>query len=257
MCAQDKPTYREYVSDREFYRKYRGHQQRYVREPRESDKVLITLVERCLEEMGPGEHHLLDIGCSTGNLLRHLKRRALPGLTLHGGDLMAPVIDDCRRDPELEGIEFAVMDIMDLPGPERYDIVVANAVLSLFDEDQYRTALASLARALRPGGWLVAFEWIHEFPQLLHIVEYSDSHPEGMSFYFRPREQIDRMLGDSGFSSGEYHPFHIPIDLPPDADPVEHLCTYTVRTAEGRRLLFRGTLSQPWCHFRARRQPQE
>ncbi len=66
---------------------------------------------------------VLDIGCSSGNFLRHLNR-LVPGLELVGADLTPAVLDQCRADPEIEGIKFEALDIVDLP-VAAYDIVVA------------------------------------------------------------------------------------------------------------------------------------
>ena len=65
--------------------RYDDYQQRYRDSIRESDKVLIDLIR---EAAAGRPARLLDIGCSTGNLLRHI-RRLVPGLDLHGGDLAA------------------------------------------------------------------------------------------------------------------------------------------------------------------------
>ena len=56
------------------------------------------------------------------------------------------------------------------------------------------------------------------------------------------------MLEESGLGNASFEPFSIQIDLPrPEiSGPIY---TYTVRTDEGDRLQFRGTLFQPWCHL--------
>src|SRR5262249_6454818 len=100
-------TYREYVTDDEFITGYSEYQRRYAANIRESDRVLVGLVRDVTEgEKGT----LLDIGCSTGNLLRHLKR-LVPGLELVGGDLTPRVLEECRRDPELADVSFEELDI--------------------------------------------------------------------------------------------------------------------------------------------------
>lgn len=240
-------TYREYVADDDFISEYSEYQKRYADTIRESDRVILDLVRT---ETTEAPVTLLDIGCSTGNLLRHLKR-AFPSLALVGGDLTPSVLARCREDPELEGIEFAELDILDLPAA-RYDVVVANAVLYLLQDDEYARAAESVAASLRAGGTFIAFDFFHPFEQDLAIRETSRTHPEGLTLHFRPFSQARAVFERAGFDRVEFHPFEIPVDLERPTDDAEIL-SYTVPAADGRRLLYRGTLFQPWCHFVARK----
>ena len=95
-------TYKDYVTDQDLYRKYSKYQKRYFEKIRESDRVLIEMIGEVVSDTGVQDLSLLDIGCSTGGLLFHIKK-ALPGLRLAGGDKMAPVIQDCRKNPDLKG----------------------------------------------------------------------------------------------------------------------------------------------------------
>jgi SAM-dependent methyltransferase len=206
--------------------------------------VAIELVRGLLA--GKERARLLDIGCSTGNLLRHL-RSALPELELTGGDLTPDVLARCRADPELEGVEFAELDVLALP-EQRFDAVVANAVLFLLTDDEFARAAGSIKQALRPGGALVAFDLFHPFEQELEVRERSRTHPDGLVLHLRPYERVRDACEAAGFERIEFHPFEIPVDLPRNDDDGE-LITYTRRTDEGGRLLFRGALVQPWCHM--------
>ncbi len=254
----DSYTYKEYASSEPLYQRYSRYQQRYKSEPRESDKELIRLIAEAAQKLGGGAARLLDIGCSSGNLLQHI-RRALPGLTLSGGDLMSRVVEQCKNDPELSGIEFGVMDILNLAPATPYDIIVANAVNVYFEADEYALALKSIGHALRSGGYYLAFEWLHPFKQELRIVETSNSHPQGLKFFFRPFQMVASALEKAGFDQISFLPFDIKIDLPRDqtygdnSDGFEDLNTFTESTRDGRRLLFRGALHQPWCHLLARK----
>jgi methylase of polypeptide subunit release factors len=92
------PGYRQYVTDEQFAAGYTEYQQRYAIEPRESDRVLIGHVAAALagRPAGAGPPRVLDIGCSTGNLLRHLAR-ALPHAELWGGELMPEALVAAKR----------------------------------------------------------------------------------------------------------------------------------------------------------------
>lgn len=246
--------YRRYVSGA-FHKDYVAYQARYAVEPRESDKVVMDLVDEAVA--GLDEPRILDIGCSTGNLLRHMKAR-FPHAQLTGGELSEVALETCRRDPDLAGISFERLDALDLPRG-LFDVVVANAVLFLFDEATFADALKSVASSLMAGGTLVAFEFFHAFPQELAIVERSEGHPEGMALHFRSMARSGELVRQAGFEDVRFLPFEIPIDLPrgvtfgDNASGYESLNTYTERLEDGRRLLLRGALAQPWCHLVARK----
>ena len=245
-------TVEEY-EDPEFLAAYNDYQQKYATTIRESDRILMNLVDEWVRQRKStdGTPSLLDIGCSTGNLLLHLKRMMGERIRLAGGDMAESSIQLCRENKDLAGVDFDVMNITSL-APASYDVIIANAVLCLLDEKQYPSALNSIRRALKPGGIALGFDWIHEFEQDLEIIEKTASHPTGLRICFRPMTVVSQLASEAGFAKVEYRPFAMPFDLPRPADNAE-IITYTRKDEGGARLSFRGTLYQPWCHsiFRA------
>lgn len=246
----DSFSYRDYVKDEKFLAEYNEYQQRYAGNMRESDKVLVNLVKRFAEERKT-PIDVLDIGCSTGNLLLHLKK-LVPGARLVGGDLAKSSIETCRKNPNLEGIGFEEMNLLALPKAQ-FDIVIVNAVLYMLDDKQYQQALSSIAKCLRSDGVCLIYDFAHPFVhQQLTIYETSVLHPDGLRLNFRPMNNVTEAARAAGFSSVEFHPFEIPIDLPmPGHD--QDVVSYTVNNQDGTRSLFRGALFQPWCHMIARK----
>lgn len=243
-------SYKNYVKDQAFLDAYNAYQVKYANNVRESDKIIIELVKNVVKEHGfERATRLLDVGCSTGNLLRHLKHM-VPGMDLAGGDLAESSLEACRVDPNLKNVRFELMDLLNLPQDMSYDIVTVNAVLYMMEDEQFEAALKSLAGTLRSGGTMIVFDFFHPFPQDLHIIEVSKSHPKGLRLRFRPMATVRRMLMEAGFENEIFRPFTLPIELPPSGDEGD-LITYTVPVQDGRRLPFRGTLFQPWCHLTA------
>jgi SAM-dependent methyltransferase len=244
--------YRKYVSDEQFMSGYTAYQERYAENARESDKELIRHVLRLRASMPATSrtYRLLDVGCSTGNLLYHI-RRAAPDLELEGGDMVESQLEQCRRDSRLTGITFRHLDLLAMMDTNRFDLVILNAVVYLFDDELFARALINIHRSLRPGGSVLFFDWVSPFPQDLVIKETSASHPDGLILHCRSTDRFRRLLDQAGFTELEFHPFRIPIDLPVNNDP--SLITYTRSTLDGERLLFRGTLHQPWHHIIARK----
>jgi SAM-dependent methyltransferase len=249
--------YKSYYSDPDWARTYSAYQKRYEVNPRESDKKSARLVLAALRDMPERGRppRILDIGCSTGNFLRHL-RRLLPDVEFVGGDLMTRTVEECRSNPELAGISFATMDILDIPAEPPFDVIVANAVTYLFESAEFERACASFARALKPGGVYVGYEMIFPGNREMRVIEKSKGHPEGWKLMLRAEDFVRSSFFAAGFDDVDIQPFDIPIDLPKpeptgtDAD----LVTYTVRDAvTGRRLMYRGDLFQPWAHIVARK----
>lgn len=227
---------------------YVEYQKQYRRNMRESDKVTIALIK---DNLPAGEDvTLLDIGCHNGNLLYHLKK-ALPALRMTGGDLFEGVIDGCRADPDLAGIDFQVMDVTKLDCPPM-DFIVASAVLFRFDDAQHQTVWENIYRSLKPGGIAVTFDFYNPFRQTLRIVDETETHPDGLILTFRSQQSVRTRLREIGFTDINFQMFEIPIDLELQ-DPTDPIYTHTRRSADGKRLQFRGSLYQPWCHLVARK----
>jgi trans-aconitate methyltransferase len=232
---------------------YFEYQKKYAGTMRDSDRVLLGIIGKLLASRPAGSPpaQLLDVGCSSGNLLAHL-RNAYPGIELHGTDVFAEVIEKCRANPALAGIGFEVEDIREIRGAAQYDVVVLNAVLHLFDDTEIADVLASVTRAVRPGGSIVAFAFLNPFEQDLYIREVSTEQPAGLRANVHSYKRMTAMLKELGYDEIDFQPFEISLDLPYPPSLAD-LTTYTIMTPARTRLNFRGSLFQPWCHLRARR----
>jgi len=244
------PTFVDYVNDQEFVDNYSRYQSKYAKNIRESDRVILNLTHEIVQK-SEGPLKLLDIGCSTGNLLLHLKQ-SMPALQLTGGEMPTAVLEANRANPELEGVGFEYVDATDFEFAGAYDIIVASATFCLFPVEQYTIALKNCVKSLKAGGSLILFGWYHPFEQDLTIVEKSVTHPEGMTLYFRPYSQAKSAMEEVGLSGVEFMPFRIPVDLEAPSEG-ENIGSRTIKNEDGERMLFRGALYQPWCHVVARK----
>jgi len=245
-------SYSDYVTDEKFISEYNAYQRKYAARIRESDRVIVELVRDIVnKEEGDKPIRFLDIGCSTGNLLMHLKNM-VPGLDLYGGDLAKLSLEACRTNQDLAGITFQEMNILKLGVKDFFDIIVVNAVIGILNDDEMKRAYRSIYSALKPNGIVIVFDWCHRFEQDLVINEKSRTHPDGLNIYFRPEKTIREVFNVIGFSVMQFHPFQVPVDLPQHADKGE-LITYTVKNEAEERMAFRGILLQPWCHITARK----
>ena len=245
-----KTHYSDYVADQKLLETYNAYQDRYKSQPRESDKVVLEEIAR---QFGRGEGiSILDIGCSTGNFLRHL-RRVVPEARLFGSDLAQSSVEKCKTDPTLSGIEFYITDALDISALGRFHAISAIAVAVYFDWPDYERMLRSICASLHPGGIYYAFEWIHPFAvQDITIIETNEWNPSGLTIRFRPMKKAEAAFLAAGFSSVEFRPFSLPIDLAFPGHDAE-VVTYTRKDEHGERMAFRGVLYQPWCHIVARK----
>ena len=110
-------------------------------------------VEMCLEELRGGER-VLEVGFGSGVTFPSLKELYRE---IHGLDLTA----DVRRIETLfggQGINVSLCQgsVLSMPYPDRmFDAVLLISILEHLKPDELSTALAEIARVLKPGGQLV------------------------------------------------------------------------------------------------------
>jgi SAM-dependent methyltransferase len=101
---------------------------------------------------------ILDVGCGNGDLLRTIrqwsnKRNLKPALL--GVDLNPETIRIAQDvTNQVDQIDFAVMDIFNLPPEQTFDIVVTSLVAHHLSDEKLRDFLVLLERASIQG-WLI------------------------------------------------------------------------------------------------------
>ena len=93
--------------------------------------------------------HILDVGCGTGQLTAEIVGS---GAEVIGIDSSPAMIEEARKNyPDMR---FELADVLSLAYREEFDAVFSNAVLHWVREAE--AAVVAIARALKPGGRLVA-----------------------------------------------------------------------------------------------------
>jgi len=102
---------------------------------------------------------VLDVGCGTGRISRHLASR---GARVVGFDFAAAAIEIARATSP-EEIDFRVKSVFDLEEVAGYDVAVTWGTLTVAcrDAEQVRSALRRVKTALRPGARAVFLEPVH------------------------------------------------------------------------------------------------
>ena len=185
--------------------------------PEYSDTMidLLALVwgEGFLSPGGPGEvaellqgidvagKRVLDVGCGAGGI-ELLLARDYGAAEVLGIDVEAPVLEHARRLIARRGLADRVRFEQVSPGPlpfadQSFDVVFSkDAVIHIPDKEAW---CRDMFRLLRPGGILVASDWmrIDEAPPSAEMLAYMDI--EGLSFSMSALPRYGAALAAAGF----------------------------------------------------------
>jgi SAM-dependent methyltransferase len=110
---------------------------------------------------------ILEIGCSSGYLLRDLKKE-FPLADIVGSDIVTKPL--YKLGDTMHGIPLLQMDLLQCPFPDnQFDVVIALNVLEHIEDDI--TAIQKMEKLLKPGGVLII-----EVPQGRNLYDYYDAH---------------------------------------------------------------------------------
>ncbi len=103
---------------------------------------------------------ILDLGCGTGRLSRHLAKR---GAEVIGIDFSEDSINLAREQSKGLNIEFKSASVFDLNDQEEYEAIVVLSCLTVAckNRDDFRKIAQALFHATKPGGRLVMVEPLH------------------------------------------------------------------------------------------------
>jgi SAM-dependent methyltransferase len=112
-------------------------------------------LDRLIQERKPGARTLLDVACGTGTHLEHLS-----GYELEGLDLDPEMLAVARE--RLPSVPFHEGDMADFDLGKHFDAVVCmfSSIGYVRTDERLRSAVASMARHLEPGGVLVVEPWL-------------------------------------------------------------------------------------------------
>lgn len=114
------------------------------------------------ERGGDPAGELLDVGCATGELIGYLSSR-FQAVRYTGADVFDELLEQGRKN--LPSVTFVKASALQLPVSfnNRFDIVTAVGVASVFDETEIETFWRGLLNATRPGGTVAVLSPLNDF----------------------------------------------------------------------------------------------
>ena len=110
-----------------------------------------------------GEADVLDVGCGSGGFLRTLVEWGAQPSRLFGTEFLEDRLQIARNCSPSD-INYHLGDLSGFL-PETFDLVTSHTVFSsILDEDDRMSLAKDMWRVLKPGGWLLVFDFRYNNP---------------------------------------------------------------------------------------------
>jgi len=152
---------------------------------------------------------VLEIGCGTGRVTRHLRRVLPDTASLIASDISPDMLEIAKEKLKGLNIEWQIIDAQQLPFDDLSIDLVVCCFAIMFFEDKSK-ALAEVFRVLKPGGMLLFTTWDKlEFMEASKVFRkivsnyLTDPLPASynLPFSFNDSDVIKEMLQTVGFST--------------------------------------------------------
>lgn len=204
------------------------------RSPKEHDLELLEMIKTDVPNFSGV---VLDIGCAAGSFI-DLMARTYPDATYRGIDISERLIAEASNRGISADVEFLVSDALDFEPIEKFDIIIASGVMSIFDD--FSIPLKKWLTWLRPGGNLYIFgrfnsEDIDTIIYFRNNTHESADWEGGLTSY--STQTVLSFINQLGFE-GSFTKFYLPFEVA--KNPSDPIRTFTVTTADGERLILNG-----------------
>lgn len=218
----------------------------------ESTRGLLAFIDDLAPEVRTA--HILDAACGAGANAYHMLRR-WPECRITGMDFQEALLKSASEmlpaelRPRCTYLPCDLLKLRERFSPDAFDVATLIQTLGCgqFGLDSYTEVLGALTTVAKSWIFLNALFSDHRMDVTctIHLHVPAEDYRSGQVTYtifcLKHFTEVCKKLGVREVISRD---FEIPIDLPGPADG--GLGTYTVKTADGRRLQFSGAVPMPW-----------
>ena len=197
----------------------------------------VELLEIIKKDFPDFTGRVLDIGCANGSFIE-LMARTYQHAEYTGFDIAEKLIDVANKKEIASKAEFIVSDALGFKPENKFDIIVASGVLSIFDD--FSVPLEKWLSWLSDSGKLYIFGRFNS-EDIDTIIHFRNNSVEpgnwegGLTSY--SIKTVLSYLNRRGYD-GIFNRFHLPIELV--KDPKHPIRTYTVVTNDDRKIVLNG-----------------
>jgi ubiquinone/menaquinone biosynthesis C-methylase UbiE len=187
-----------------------------------------------IERERPGfSGRLLDVGCADGRMLQAIAEK-YPRASLSGFDYSEVLVEQGRRILPT-GVNLQLGDAARFTTDERFDVILASGLISIFDDPL--EILTRMSGWLAPKGLLIVFGRFTtaDIDVRVHFRRSGQEAWQGGLTAFSLKT-VGEHLRAAGFTY-TWERFRLPISMARSDDPIR---TYTVQTTEGESLVLNG-----------------
>ena len=220
------------------------HPEHYLNNDYENPKELFKFIGGIAEQYLDKErvNSILDVGCAKGEFLYYIKNRFQDcQMDLTGVDFSETLLNLARSFPGLDGVEFIQSRAEKFETEKQYDLVIATAIISYFEEPQ--EFLDKLFKAVKHGGVAIVTSGFAtaEFDVMVRFRRFDEPEAEWLGGWSPLSiKGLERIACEYGKTLTPVK-FDLPFSLEPQTDPLR---SWTLDTADGQK--FVNGLNQIW-----------
>jgi SAM-dependent methyltransferase len=221
-----------------------NYHSRQYEEPYRSTVFAIRHLKEHAGFSADSSYRVLDVGCGGGANL-HWLAREFPKCDFVGIDVSADLIRLAgEKNRDVKNVKFLDMDFREARTLGKFDFVLSFQVLSWLSVKEAFDLMEAKFSLAERGVFLTSLFCRQNLDYEIRVKD----HYQGKEHFYNiyALDGMRERAARRGFGLSGLQEFDIDVDLP--GEGVEGIGTYTVRSAEGRRLQFSGCLHLPW-HF--------
>lgn len=194
----------------------------YYKNKKETFSFLIDILKRFNKD----NFSLLDLGCSRGELLYHIKNDLPNYSKLFGLDYSKNLIKNAEGQEFLKDVDFKVGDAQNFKLNQKFDFIVCSGVVGYFDSLDGISKM--LNKHLKKNGVALVFNVFNEFDVDVHVKyrnnKYFDQFESGWNIH--SINTAETSLKKFGLLLKDTHRFQLSFDDNPKEDPARSWTQY-------------------------------